>query len=107
MTDTAAPSPALIAAFPVKESEHLTPNQRAWLRFKANQPAILSGVFLVVFLGFIFLWPLVSKTGPNALSDAQFHPPNSQHWCGTDIHGRDVFARIIYGARISLMVGAV
>src|SRR5438309_745959 len=107
MTETAATSPSVIADIPEKGPEHLTPNQRAWLRFKANQPAILSAVFLVVFLGLIFVWPFVSKTGPNALSNAQFQPPNSQHWCGTDIHGRDVFARIIYGARISLMVGAV
>src|SRR5438309_1394701 len=107
MTETAATSPSVIADIPEKGPEHLTPNQRAWLRFKANQPAMLSAVFLALFLGLIFVWPFVSKTGPNALSNAQFQPPNSQHWCGTDIHGRDVFARIIYGARISLMVGAV
>src|SRR3989441_4987608 len=105
MTETAATSPSLISLVPVQE--HLTPNQRAWLRFKANKPAMLSAAFLALFLGLIFVWPFVSKTGPNALSDAQFQPPNSQNWCGTDIHGRDVFARIIYGARISLMVGAV
>ena len=43
----------------------------------------------------------------SALSDAQFQPPSAQHWFGTDIHGRDQFARVLYGARISLLVGAV
>jgi peptide/nickel transport system permease protein/oligopeptide transport system permease protein len=44
---------------------------------------------------------------PNQLSDAQFVPPGAQHWFGTDVHGRDVFSRILYGAQISLLVGIV
>src|SRR5437899_8521271 len=68
---------------------------------------MLSTLFLILFLGFIFGWPFISKTAPDVLSNDQFKPPSFHHWCGTDIHGRDVFARIIYGARISLMVGAV
>src|SRR5258706_253072 len=89
------------------EAEHLTPNQRAWRRFRRNHPAVASLAFLLLFLGAIMVWPVFSKTLPNTLSDAQFERPSSQHWCGTDIHGRDVLERIIYGARISLLVGAV
>ena len=37
----------------------------------------------------------------------RFLPPNSQHWFGTDDYGRDIFARIIHGTRISLFVGIV
>jgi oligopeptide transport system permease protein len=44
---------------------------------------------------------------PNAGSDAQFAKPSAQHWFGTDIHGRDIFARVLAGGRISLLVGAV
>src|SRR5208283_4905531 len=44
---------------------------------------------------------------PNQLSDAQFAPPGAQHWFGTDVHGRDVFSRILFGAQISLLVGIV
>jgi peptide/nickel transport system permease protein/oligopeptide transport system permease protein len=42
-----------------------------------------------------------------ALSDAQFEPPSAGHWCGTDVHGRDLLSRLVYGARISWLVGIV
>jgi oligopeptide transport system permease protein len=87
-------------------TEHLTPNQRAWLRFKANRPAVLSLGFLTLLLITIVIWPFAAKTDPNSISDAQFLRPHAQHWCGTDVHGRDLSARIVYGARISLLVGA-
>src|SRR2546423_12013943 len=62
-------------------------------------------VFLIVLLGLILTWPLFSIYKPDSLSEAQFQPPNAQHWCGTDVHGRDLLARIMAGARISLLVG--
>lgn len=70
----------------------------------------------------IFAWPVclsvASKLGPGAaafarahdpvlVSDAQFEPPNLVHWFGTDVHGRDLFARVMFGARISILVGIV
>src|SRR4051812_37082643 len=86
---------------------HLSPNQRAWRRFWKNRAAVVSAVFLVVFVGLILLWPLVSSINPNSVSDAQFAKPNSHYFFGTDVHGRDLLARICYGARISLLVGIV
>jgi ABC-type dipeptide/oligopeptide/nickel transport system permease subunit len=53
------------------------------------------------------LWPAVSSINPNSVSDAQFAKPNSHYFFGTDVHGRDLLARICYGARISLLVGIV
>lgn len=51
--------------------------------------------------------PAAVTHSPLALSDAQFDPPSYRHWLGTDVHGRDLLSRIVYGARISLLVGLV
>jgi oligopeptide transport system permease protein len=88
-------------------SEHLSPNQRAWRRFLKNRPAIISLVVFVVLVGLVLIWPWIAPYSWNTTSEAQFAPPTSQHWFGTDVHGRDVFTRVMYGARISLMVGMV
>ena len=88
-------------------NEHLSPNQKAWRRFLKNKPAVVSLVFFTVFTAIVIFVPLLTNTNPDALSDEQFQPPSAAHWFGTDIHGRDQLARVIYGARISLLVGAV
>ena len=96
--------------------QSLSPNQQAWRRFKRNRPAVLSAAFLTLLLAAIVLWPITLKVagpafalahGPNQLSDAQFSPPGLQHWFGTDLHGRDLFSRLLFGAQISLLVGVV
>jgi oligopeptide transport system permease protein len=86
---------------------HDSPNQRAWQRFKRHRPAMVSLGFFLLLLALVLLWPILSSSKPDAISDDQFQPPNAQHWCGTDVHGRDLLARIMFGARISLLVGAV
>jgi oligopeptide transport system permease protein len=94
----------------------LNPQQLAWRRFKKNRAAALSAWFLVVLLLAIVAWPVLLKVAgatfpqlhnPNQLSDAQFAPPGAQHWFGTDVHGRDLFSRVLFGAQISLLVGIV
>jgi ABC-type dipeptide/oligopeptide/nickel transport system permease subunit len=74
---------------------------------------------LVGFVALVLVWPLFSRPAfapylptaltwpPDALSDGQFEPPGWRHWFGTDVHGRDLLSRVMYGARISLVVGAV
>ena len=44
---------------------------------------------------------------PDKVSDISFQPPSWRHWFGTDVHGRDLFSRVLYGAQISLLVGVV
>jgi len=83
------------------------PNRRAWRRFRRNRPAVASAWFLLVVVGLVVIWPFVAPHPPEALSDEQFHPPSLQHWFGTDVHGRDVCSRVMYGAQISLLVGIV
>lgn len=85
----------------------LTPNQRAWRRFCGQHRA----VWAVGFVGFVVLaslaGPWLLGYDPNANGEAQFAPPGPAHWCGTDVHGRDLLTRLLVGTRISLLVGAV
>ena len=91
-------------------------SQRAWQRFKRNRPAVVSAWFLTILLLAVVMWPVILKISvpaftqlhnPNALSDVQFSSPQAQHWFGTDVHGRDLFSRVLFGAQISLLVGVV
>jgi ABC-type dipeptide/oligopeptide/nickel transport system permease subunit len=75
-----------------------------------------SAAFLCLLLVVMVAWPVALKVSgahfaqlhnPNELSDAQFMPPDAQHWFGTDMHGRDLFSRVLFGAQISLLVGVV
>lgn len=84
--------------------EHLSPSQRAWRRFRHNTLAVISLSFLVSLLLIILIWPTGAA---NKVTDLQFNPPSAHYWFGTDVHGRDLLARLIVGARISLLVGAV
>jgi len=93
-----------------------SPGQRAWRRFRKNRVAVISAWYLAALLFAIVAWPVMLKISgagfaqihnPNQLSDAQFAPPGAQHWFGTDVHGRDVFSRVLFGAQISLLVGIV
>src|SRR5213596_2195264 len=98
---------------------HRSPNQRAWRRFRRNRLTLASGFFLVALALLILVWPLFDLPGiaprlfkamtwsPTTLSEAQFQPPDGEHWFGTDVHGRDLLSRVFYGARISLLIGAV
>src|SRR5438045_5488950 len=74
---------------------------------RANRSALIGaiGVALTVFFAVAghMLWPL----DPLALGPDRFQPPNWQHIMGTDDLGRDVFARVVLGAQISLVVGAL
>jgi ABC-type dipeptide/oligopeptide/nickel transport system permease subunit len=99
--------------------ENLSPNQKAWRRFRRNRPAAAASILLAFLVFVVLLWPVFSQPGiaprlpaalthpPNAISDAQFLPPDSRHWFGTDVHGRDLLSRVCYGARISLFVGVI
>ena len=80
-----------------------------WRRFCQNKLA-LAGLIFIVFLILVAIFaPLIAPFDP--IKDrAQGHyreGPSSEHWFGTDQIGRDVFSRVIYGARISLRIGII
>jgi peptide/nickel transport system permease protein len=79
-----------------------------WLRFRRDPGALVgAGIVLAVLLAAIFA-PFIAGWDPLAqdLSN-QAQPPNAHHLLGTDKLGRDLFARILYGARISIRIGFV
>ena len=78
--------------------------------FKAlSNPLALSGfIIIVAILLLAFLAPFISPYDPNAINvKAILLSPSNLHPMGTDGLGRDVFSRMLYGARISLLVGMV
>jgi oligopeptide transport system permease protein len=87
--------------------EHLSPNQRALRRFVRHRAGLVSALFLAVMLLLLIFWPLIAPYSQVQLSDAHSRAPTLQHWFGTDVHGRDLLTRILYGTRISLLVGIV
>lgn len=66
----------------------------------------LAVVAIIVFMA-IFA-PLVAGHDPNGIDLINLlEPPSRAHWLGTDVQGRDVWARLVYGARVSLAVGLI
>ena len=76
--------------------------------FLQNRIAMV-GLVIVVLMIFAALFPaFVSTHAPNALDPvARLSPPSQEHFLGTDEYGRDIFSRLVYGARISLLIAFV
>ena len=76
--------------------------------FRRNRLAMVGLLFVILLALLAIFAPLVSPYNPYIVDlDQQLLPPSLHHWLGTDNFGRDVLTRIIYGARISLVVGIV
>jgi peptide/nickel transport system permease protein len=75
--------------------------------FVYRHPTIAVGGFMVsLFVLMAIFAPLLWTVDPTALAPARrTRPPSAQWWFGTDMLGRDVYSRVVYGARISLIVG--
>ena len=99
----ASPAPAGGAA-PRRRS--VSPAQEAWRRFRRHKMAVVSLVLLGVMIGLVLFGPLLWKVPINDIDfTARLAPPSLKHPFGTDDLGQDIFARVLYGGRISLAVG--
>lgn len=77
-----------------------------WRRFKQNKLAIFGLVLMVSILVMIFVGPLISGKNYKYMdSSVKNLSPNSEYWFGTDDMGRDIFTRVCYGGRISILIG--
>ena len=86
----------------------MTPARLAWGRF-ARRPSAVAGAAIIAVLVLVAVAaPLIAPFDPIATNFVLIRKaPSALHWFGTDENGRDVLARIIYGARASLLAGVV
>lgn len=78
----------------------------AWHRLQKNKMAVASFVTVTVLMLLCFIGPVFLRTSYETTNLALgATPPSAQNWLGTDPLGRDLFARLLYGGRISLTVG--
>lgn len=79
-----------------------------WRTFARNRLAVIGGVVVAILVVFAVAAPALAPWDPNKHDTRRIlAPPSAQHWMGTDQLGRDVFSRVLYGARVSLAVGFV
>ena len=84
------------------------PGNRVLRKFVRNRAAVLGAVLVGFFVILAIFAPLLAGEDPFKTSfTALRKPPSLQHWLGTDELGRDLFARMAYGARTSLLAGGV
>lgn len=83
--------------------------QLRWRRLRRNRAALLGAAVLILLVLFAAGAPVYEKWMGVDVNDTdllnRFSPPSAEHWLGTDDAGRDVLARLMYGGRISLLVG--
>lgn len=86
----------------------LAREQTAWQRLKQNKLAMI-GLYTIIIIIIVALigpgFSSIAYSDQDLLSANQ--PPSAKHWFGTDPLGRDLFIRVLYGARISLAIGIV
>ena len=79
---------------------------RAFKKLKSNRLAVIGLIFVILTISASIFAPFVTQYDPQKVDlRSMLKPPSSDHILGTDKIGRDVFARIIYGGRISILVG--
>lgn len=82
------------------------PWRDAWRSFRKNKIALVGSVIVLFFLFLAIFGPWIAPEGINDQKlPERLKPPSSDYWFGTDDFGRDIFSRVILGARISLGVG--
>jgi len=100
---------ATLGTTPVASSDELeSPARRALRRLFRHKGAVVGLIVIATFTVLAVFAPLIVLYDPIATNwTAVRKPPSALHWFGTDDLGRDIFVRVIYGARASLTAGAI
>lgn len=103
------PSPKPALGKPNLEKEMAENPFRDLLRsFIRHRSAVIGGVIVLFFILVALAAPLIAPYDYKTVNEnIRLSAPSEEHWLGTDDLGRDIFSRIVYGARISLWVGFV
>jgi peptide/nickel transport system permease protein len=83
--------------------------QRHWWQVLMKQRLALTGLVIIAFfLLMAIIGPMLAPYTPTEMNpQASRQAPSAEHWFGTDEFGRDIFTRLLYGARISFQVGVI
>lgn len=80
--------------------------QDAWIRLRKNKVAMLGICILAVYIVMAIIGPSIGSYGYKAIDENNLdQAPSALHWFGTDTLGRDLWARVWVGARVSLSIG--
>ncbi|MCY7676270.1 oligopeptide ABC transporter permease [Bacillus safensis] len=97
----------------IKLKEGLPPKPETMLRlfcekFFKNKLAVTGSVILLIIIFSAIFAPMIAPYAPEHQDLLKrLQPPSAEHFMGTDKFGRDIFSRVLYGARVSLLVGFV
>jgi peptide/nickel transport system permease protein len=76
--------------------------------FLRNRAAVAGGIVLIIFVLIALFADVIAPFDPLKMVPKDHRqPPSSEHWMGTDLLGRDILTRVIYGARLSLLIGLI
>ena len=80
----------------------------AWRRFRENKIALVALIILVIMVIMVIIGPGISGYNFEQMNTDEINQlPSAEHWFGTDDLGRDLFARVFQGGRVSLTIGIV
>ena len=81
-----------------------------WRRFRKNKAAMLGLIIFSIMVLLAIFADVICDYDTQVIAQdmvIRLQPPSAEHWFGTDLYGRDIFARVVHGARISIIIGLV
>ena len=96
-----------LAASTIAPAQSVSPTWRRFRdAFRRHPTALIGGAILIGMIVLAILAPWLGTIDPQAVAPIKrLRPPSARYWFGTDMLGRDVYSRVVYGARVSLLVG--
>jgi len=83
---------------------------QVWKRLQKNKSAMAGLVIITLFIALAVCADFIADYETVVIAqniEQRLQPPSAEHWFGTDNYGRDIFARVVHGARMSLTIGIV